>query len=233
MWRFTIIFTFLLVASGFAQQPTAASTTAPVAAPVTVPPKAPIAASLDQVKRVFVDSFGDDIVAKQIQAMVVTELTESQQFIVTENKERADAILRGAGLEKTSQEVHAYGESTAAGGAAGGHSGSVSGSWVGGTGSVSGSSSGGFVARHAAISDSGLNTETVNDARVAVRLVNQDGDVIWATTQESKGAKYRGASADVADEVVKQLLRDLARQRAKSNNSISSAPATSATANKN
>jgi hypothetical protein len=34
-------------------------------------------------------------------------------------------------------------------------------------------------------------------------------DVIWTTKQESKGAKYKGASADVADKVAKQLLRDL------------------------
>jgi len=58
-------------------------------------------------------------------------------------------------------------------------------------------------------SDSSVNTETINEARVAVRLVNSDGDVIWTTTQESKGAKYQGSSADVADKCVKQLLRDV------------------------
>jgi len=58
-------------------------------------------------------------------------------------------------------------------------------------------------------SDSVAATETINDARVAVRLVASDGDVIWATTKESKGAKYKGASADVADMIVVQLLRDL------------------------
>jgi hypothetical protein len=43
----------------------------------------------------------------------------------------------------------------------------------------------------------------------AARLVNPDGDVIWTSTQESKGAKYKGASADVADKIIKQLLHDL------------------------
>lgn len=169
----------------------------------------PVEERLLKVKRIFVESFGDDIVSKQVQAMVVSSLTQSKKFIVTENRERADAVLKGSGLEKTSQEVHAYSDSTAAGGAAGGHSGSVSGNWVNGTGSVSGSSSGGFVSRAAAISDSSLNTETVNDARIAVRLVDRDGDVIWTTTQESKGAKYKSATADIADNVVKQLVRDL------------------------
>jgi hypothetical protein len=40
-------------------------------------------------------------------------------------------------------------------------------------------------------------------------LVSSDGDVIWTTTKESKGAKYKGASADVADQIVKQLIWDL------------------------
>ena len=53
-----------------------------------------------------------------------------------------------------------------------------------------------------------LNTETINEARVAERLVNSEGDVIWTSTQESKGAKYKGASADAADKCVQQFIRD-------------------------
>jgi hypothetical protein len=80
---------------------------------------------------------------------------------------------------------------------------------VNGNGSISGSSAGGAIARSMATQDSQASTETIDDARVAVRLVSSDGDVIWATTKESKGAKYKGASADVASQVVKQLLWDL------------------------
>jgi hypothetical protein len=32
--------------------------------------------------------------------------------------------------------------------------------------------------------------------------------VLWSTTQESLGAKFRGASADVAGKVTRQLLKD-------------------------
>ena len=67
----------------------------------------------------------------------------------------------------------------------------------------------GFVARHFGISDLQASVETVNDARMAVRLVSTDGDVVWSTTQESKGAKYKGAMADVAEKAVKQLLYDI------------------------
>jgi hypothetical protein len=62
-------------------------------------------------------------------------------------------------------------------------------------------------------STSTSQVNTVNDARASVRLVNSDGDVIWTTTQESKGAKYKGASADVADKIVKQLIWDVAKPK--------------------
>jgi len=37
--------------------------------------------------------------------------------------------------------------------------------------------------------------------------------VIWSTTQESNGAKFRGASADVADRITRQLAAELERLR--------------------
>ncbi len=40
--------------------------------------------------------------------------------------------------------------------------------------------------------------ERKHEAYAAVRLCNRDGDVLWSTTQESMGAKFHGASADVA-----------------------------------
>jgi hypothetical protein len=43
--------------------------------------------------------------------------------------------------------------------------------------------------------------------------VNKDGDVIWSTTQESRGGKFLGSSADVADKVMKRLTEDYERAR--------------------
>jgi len=180
--------------------------------------------ALLKVKRIFVESFGEDVTSRELQSMIVSSLVASKRFKVTENRERADALLKGVALEKTSQEVHAYGEATSVGVASGGSHGEINGSIVNGNGTVSGSSSGGFGARHMGTSDSSLNTETVNEARVAIRLVNRDGDVIWTTTQESKGAKYKGASADVADECVRQLLRDVEKLEAARPSSATPAP---------
>src|SRR5580704_11034235 len=143
-------------------------------------------AILSRVRRIYVEGFGDDLISKEIQSMIVSALVETKRFKVTENRERADAILKGVALEKTSQEIHAYQESTAVGGASGGSHAEINGSVANGNGNISGSSTGGFAARHAAISDSSANAETINDARIAIRLVSPDGDVIWTSTQESR-----------------------------------------------
>jgi hypothetical protein len=164
----------------------------------TMPAEADPTALL-KVKRIYVDSFGDDSVAREVQSMIVSALVATTQLKVTENRERADAILRGVAVEKTSQELHSYSEGTA----------------VGNRNSVAG------------IRDSSTNTETIQESKIAVRLVDPSGDVIWTSTQESKGAKYKGASADAADKCVKQLLRDI--EKLKNSNSTASplAPAAS------
>lgn len=185
----------------------------PSAPKPATPPSSPPAIKIDsddpaallKVKRIYVDTFGDDITSKELQSMIVSSLVATKRFKVTENRDHADAILKGVALEKTSQELHAYGEGTSVGSAGGGGHSEISGSG----GSFSGSSSGGFIARHMGTSDSSVHTETINEARIAIRLVTQDGDVIWTSTQESKGAKYKGASADVADQCVKRLLHDV------------------------
>ncbi len=143
--------------------------------------------------------------------MVVDAIGSSKRFIVTENKERADLILKGSALEKTSQEMHSLGSATTVAGAAGGSSSTISGHANSAGATLSGSSSGGFIAQKLGINDSQSSIETVNDARASVRLVSKDGDVVWSTTQESKGAKYKGATADVADKILKQLLHDISR----------------------
>jgi hypothetical protein len=62
-------------------------------------------------------------------------------------------------------------------------------------------------------SESTHSVERKHEAVAAVRLVNKDGDVIWSTTQESIGGKFRGSSADVADKITKKLLEDYERAK--------------------
>src|SRR5262245_26143147 len=52
------------------------------------------------ITRIYIDDFGPDPTSKQIQAMVVNSISESKRFIITENKDKADAVLKGTALEK-------------------------------------------------------------------------------------------------------------------------------------
>src|SRR6266566_3627470 len=61
--------------------------------------------------------------------------------------------------------------------------------------------------------ESSHSEERKHEAVAAVRLVNKEGDVIWSTTQESEGGKFRRASTDVADRITKKLVEDYARTR--------------------
>ncbi|MGA2424113.1 MAG: hypothetical protein ABSG07_08930 [Terriglobales bacterium] len=194
MLAFLLAAGLLLQQSQSGQEPTPAATAQPAPAPYHGAADADPAALL-KVKRIFVDSFGDDAISKEVQSMVVSSLVATTEFKVTENRERADAILKGVAIEKTSQELHAYSEGTAVASRNGG----------------------------AAIKDSSANTETIQDAKIAVRLVDLNGDVIWTSTQESKGAKYKGSSADAADKCVKQLLRDVEKLKNKSTQPSTSA----------
>ena len=69
----------------------------------------------------------------------------------------------------------------------------------GGTGRNSRSSSGAYAGLGVGENESARSEERKHEAVAAVRLVNKDGDVIWSTTQESDGGKFRRASTDVAD----------------------------------
>jgi hypothetical protein len=48
-------------------------------------------------------------------------------------------------------------------------------------------------------------------AAVTIRLIDREGDIIWAITLESDGGKNKGAVGDAAERVVKRLIRDIER----------------------
>lgn len=55
--------------------------------------------------------------------------------------------------------------------------------------------------------------ERKHEALVAVRIVLNNGEVVWAAVRESSGAKFRGAAADVAQGVAEELEAALAKAR--------------------
>ena len=161
-------------------------------------------AQILSLKRVHVDRLTGGETAAQMRDLIIASLQNTRLFILTENPDRADAVLRGAAedLVYTDSFQTADGVNVRAGV---------------GTGSRSTRTSTGVGARGLGVgvgeNESANIHERKHEAFATVRLVNKDGDVIWSTTQESTGAKFRGASADVADKIAKQLAADVERVR--------------------
>jgi hypothetical protein len=154
------------------------------------------------VRRVYVDHLTGGDTAAQMRDILISSLQGTRLFIVTENQERADATLRGAAEDLVFTEVHTSAEGINAHGTLSARSGSSSRDSRGLAGGIG-----------AGDNESEHSTERRHEAIASVRLVSKDGDVIWSTTQESLGARFRGASADVADKITARLKEDFERAR--------------------
>jgi hypothetical protein len=154
---------------------------------------------LTGVRRVFVDHLRGEN-AEAVRDMIVNALQNTRLLRVTEDIEKADAVLKGSASDEVFTETHQYSEGVHGGAA---------------IGAGTGTARTGLPRLSATVGEqeSGRSTERRHEAAAAVRLVTKDGDVIWSTTQESTGAKFRGAAADVAERVVRQLMVDLERAR--------------------
>jgi len=157
---------------------------------------------LRTVRRVFVDRITGGETAAQMREILISSLEATRLFILTENQDRADAFLRGGSEDLVFTDVHTTSDSLNAHANLSLRSGAY-------TKSSSGQSAGVGVGEN----ESEHSAERRHEAIAAVRLVNKDGDVIWATTQESTGAKFRGASADVAEKITAKLKEDFDKAR--------------------
>lgn len=152
------------------------------------------------VKRIFVDRLNGGETAAQLRDMIINALQKTGLFVITEREDRADAVLRGSGEDLVYTDTYLSSEGMHARTRIG-------------TGSYSRSRAQPNVSLSAGEQESIRIAERKHEAVASVRLVSKDGDVIWATTQESKGAKFRGASADVAEKITRQLLADIEKLR--------------------
>lgn len=156
------------------------------------------------VRRVFVDRFGGGETAVQLRDMIIHSLQSTKLFVITENEERADAFLRGSAEDLIFTDTFSSSESLNARTSIG-------------AGANPDRSASDRRSRYGGVSigenESTRTAERKHEAAASIRLVSRDGDVIWSTTQESLGAKFRGASADVAEKIAKQLLHDYERAR--------------------
>jgi len=173
--------------------------------PAAQPPDE-IARQLLSIKRVFVDRLTGGETAAQMRDVLIASLNNAKLFIVTENQERADMVLRGAAEDLVFTDSFSASEGVNI------HGGASTGSRSTRTTTTPGTSGRGFTLGLGENESSSVK-ERKHEAMASVRLVNKEGDVVWSTTQESTGAKFRGATADVADKITRQLLGDVERLR--------------------
>ncbi len=152
------------------------------------------------IQRVYVDRLTGGETAAQMRDILISALEGAKLFILTENQERADVILRGAAEDLIYTDLHQYSES-------------INAHVNAGTGKSTSNSRSQYAGLTVGESESDRSAERRHEALAAVRLVNKDGDVIWSTTQESLGAKFRGASADVAEKITNKLKEDYEKAR--------------------
>ena len=155
------------------------------------------------IKRIYVDRLTGGETAAQMRDLIIASLHGAKLYVLTENQERADAILRGAAEDLIFTDQFQSSDSVDL------RTGVSSGS------RASSRTASGVRSLSVGVGDKDSIDihERKHEAMATVRLVNKDGDVIWSTTQESDGAKFRGASADVADKIARQLTADVERMR--------------------
>src|SRR5580658_4209752 len=142
---------------------------------------------------------GDE--ALEIRDLLMALLHNSKQFIITEEEDKADAVLKGAGDDDVFTDTFQSSDGLNARSQIG--SGSSE-----GLRNYSNSSSNHSGGLSLGQNESSRTEERKHESIATVRLVAKDGDVIWSATADSLGAKFMGASADVADKIAKRLVTD-------------------------
>lgn len=167
----------------------------------TTAPEDETVQQLAKVRRIYVSILTGGDAALQIRDLLMTSLQRTKQFIITEDEDKADAVLKGSGDDDVFTDVHQSAEGINA------HSQFGAGESEAARYSSSSSTnhSGGITIGE---NDSRRSEERKHEAIVTVRLVSKDDDVIWSGTAESVGGKFLGASADVADKIARHLSTD-------------------------
>lgn len=163
-------------------------------------PDATLQSGLASVKTICIGPFvGDASQAAAAREVATSALFSTKRFKVTEKCDKADVVLKGAVLERSERRVRGEGESTNFGVAAGGASASRN------------SASGGFGAAVGGSGETLYSSENRSQATVTLRLVDAEGDIVWAHTQDSPEGKTKSALVDAVERAVRQLMKEVER----------------------
>lgn len=160
-----------------------------------------VAGGLQEVHRIYVGRLSGGVAADSMREVLISALNSTGLFILTDDEKRADAVLKGAADDKVFTDTFDSDK---------GISGRTDGGLSSGGRTVH-SGSGGYAGFSGGDRESYHLRDRKHEAYAAVRLVNRAGDVVWSTTQESQGAKFRSASTDVGEKVARQMVVDMNR----------------------
>jgi len=156
-----------------------------------------------EIKYICVERFGNDPLGVQAQEMVIARLFEAKRFRLTENCEKADFLLKGSITERSDRTTRSESEGL-------GFTSAGSARVTTGSGQNRESTAASSTARgndYESLSSSEVKVQ----AAVTLRVVDREGEILWAASLESTGGKSKGAIADAAERAVKRLLRDIER----------------------
>lgn len=151
---------------------------------------------------VFVDPLNGSSGHAQIRDMLIGSLQRRGLFVVTEDEAKADAFLRGSAEDLIYSDYYSERAGLNVRGA------------TSRSERESGESNYGAASFGIGETESSARRERRHEALAAIRLVLKSGEVIWSTTQESPGEKFKGSSVAVADKVVDDLADACQRARA-------------------
>jgi len=166
-----------------------------------VSPEEEAANQLAKVRRIYIDILTGGDAALQIRDLLMSSLQSSRLFIITEDEDKADATLKGAGNDQVFTDTFQSSEGINA------HT-QIGGGDSYGTRNYATTSNNRYAGITIGENENRRVEQRKHEAIATVRLVSKDGDVIWSATAESLGGKFLGASADVADKIAKRLVTD-------------------------
>lgn len=185
-------------------QPAAETPVAKAAEPVGVQrapgaaPEQETLAAFARVRRIFVNVLAGGEAALQMSDLLISSIQKTKLFILTEDESRADAVLKGSADDQVFKDAFQSSEGINA------HS-QFS---IGSSASTNQRSNRTYGNVGVGENESQRIEERKHEAIATVRLVDKNGDVIWSATAESMGAKFAGASVDVAEKIAKRLAAD-------------------------
>lgn len=135
---------------------------------------------------------GPQPLADAVRDMAFAALHSTRRFTVSERCDKAEAIIKGSVIESVERLSRSEQEGIAFGAAAG--AANSSGAAVRGVAGHNG--------------ESLSSSETRRNVSLSLRLVDADGIVLWAFTQESSGGKSKGPAADATERAIRQLTKD-------------------------